>query len=114
MTLQCAQRAKDHAGQIAVGCVGDSITAGAHSSGGNHTYPGQLQELLGDGYKVTNLGACGSTMLKHGDSPYWKRPQFQTLTENKWDIIIISARARAGTPKHAVEQPVDEDSCRSV
>ena len=58
---------------IKVACVGDSITAGAHSSGGNHTYPAQLQMLLGDGYVVTNLGACGSTMTKHGDSPYWQR-----------------------------------------
>ena len=45
-----------------------SITAGVHSSGGNHTYPGQLQIMLDiqypGKYKVTNLGACGSTMLK--------------------------------------------------
>ena len=42
-------------------------------------------------YAVTNLGACGSTMQKapNGDSPYWQRPQFQTLTQNKWHIIVI-------------------------
>jgi len=44
---------------------------------------------LGDGYAVTNLGACGSTMLKKGNSPYWQRPQYTTLTENKWDIVTI-------------------------
>lgn len=87
--LVCHQRPKDHASQLSVGCIGDSITAGVHSSGGNHTYPGQLQILLGDGYKVTNLGACGSTMLKKGNSPYWQRPQFKTLTSNKWDVIVI-------------------------
>lgn len=31
---------------IKVGCVGDSITAGVHSSGGIHPYPAQLQLLL--------------------------------------------------------------------
>ena len=60
-----------------------------HSTGGNHTYPGQLQIMLGDKYKVTNLGACGSTMLKVSNSPYWKRPQYKALTAGKWDIIII-------------------------
>jgi len=87
--LKCFQQPKDFEAQISIGCVGDSITAGVHSSGGNHTYPGQLQIMLGDGYKVTNLGACGSTMLKKGDSPYWQRSQFKTLNSSKWDIIII-------------------------
>ena len=69
-----------------------------HSTGGNHTYPFQLQIALdreyGWGhYSVTNLGACGSTMLKGADSPYWKRPQFQTLVNNTWDIVTISACA---------------------
>ena len=69
--------------------MGDSITAGVHSSGAAHTYPSQLQDLLGDKYAVTNLGACGSTMLKHGNSPYWQRPQYKALTEAKWDVVVI-------------------------
>ena len=32
-------------------------------------------------YSVTNLGACGSTMLKKSNSPYWQRPQFKALSE---------------------------------
>jgi hypothetical protein len=40
-------------------------------------------------YSVTNLGACGSTMMKGADSPFWKRPQYKALTAAKWDIIII-------------------------
>ena len=44
-------------------------------------YPGK--------YQVTNLGACGSTMLKGANSPYWRRPQYKALTGAKWDIIII-------------------------
>ena len=89
LALSCAQKPKDFGGQIAIGTIGDSITAGVHSTGGNHTYPGQLQIMLGDKYKVTNLGACGSTMLKVSNSPYWKRPQYKALTAGKWDIIII-------------------------
>ena len=67
-------------GSIKVGCVGDSITAGVRSSGGIHPYPAQLQILLDEGqgkgkYSVTNMGACGSMMLKNSSSPFWKRPR---------------------------------------
>jgi hypothetical protein len=48
-----------------------------------------LDESYPNKYKVTNLGACGSTMMKGADSPYWKRPQYKALTAAKWDIIII-------------------------
>merc|ERR1711934_307381 len=93
MALQCYQEGNGD-DTIKIGCVGDSITAGVCSTGGNHTYPGQLQIMLdqahGPGkYSVTNLGACGSTMLKKGNSPFWTRPQYNTLTSNKWDIIVI-------------------------
>merc|ERR1712232_539460 len=79
---------------IKIACIGDSITAGVCSSGGNHPYPQQLQLMLdqtkGVGkYSVTNLGACGSTMLKKANSPYWKRPQYSALIKAKWDIIVI-------------------------
>lgn len=45
--------------------------------------------MLGDKYVVTNLGACGSTMLKKGNSPFWQRPQYATLTNNTWDVVVI-------------------------
>ena len=44
MDLVCKQQGS--AGAIKIGCVGDSITAGVHSSGGIHPYPAQLQILL--------------------------------------------------------------------
>lgn len=91
--LVCHQN-KVFADSIKIGCVGDSITAGAHSSGAAHTYPSVLQANLdakyGEGvYEVTNLGACGSTMTKNGDSPYWQRDQYTTLTASDWDIVTI-------------------------
>jgi lysophospholipase L1-like esterase len=90
--LMCSARGGDDA--IKIACVGDSITAGVCSSGGDHPYPQQLQKLLdakhGPGkYAVTNLGACGSTMLKKGNSPFWKRPQYDALTKGTWDIVTI-------------------------
>ena len=93
-SLKCAPRTSFNKTAIRIACVGDSITAGVCSSGGEHPYPQQLQLLLDsdygkDAYSVTNLGACGSTMLKAGDSPYWERPQFDALKENRWDIVTI-------------------------
>lgn len=41
LSMVCGQRGAP--GTIKIGCVGDSITAGAHSSGPNMTYPAQLQ-----------------------------------------------------------------------
>jgi hypothetical protein len=96
---------------INIAAVGDSITQGAHSSGGNTTYPGQvgccprvlriittipqLQILLDAKYPktycVTNLGEGGATMQEapFGDSPYWKRGSFGTLTGFAWDMVVI-------------------------
>jgi acyl-CoA thioesterase-1 len=97
-TLVCDQNPKTSAAQLSVACVGDSITAGANLPmlNKNLSYPSQLQGMLGDSYTVTNLGACGSDMLKDGNrtlypgfSPFWERSQFQALIKNKWDVVVI-------------------------
>ena len=103
-TLRCAQRPRDRTTQLSVGCIGDSITAGANLPANdslrvnkNNSYPSQLQALLGDSYKVTNLGACGSDMIRNvtnrtassAFSPFWQRPQFQALIKAKWDILVV-------------------------
>ena len=50
----CKQRqpAAGHAGPapVAVGCIGDSITAVGHTSGVAHHWPNQLQDLLDAGH----------------------------------------------------------------
>ena len=84
-------------GLLQIAAVGDSITYGAHSTGGNSTYPGQLQLMLDSAprtagrFCVTNLGESGATMQKspHGDSPYWKRGSFAAFTAKKWDYVVI-------------------------
>ena len=91
---RCQKRDSPNPETIEIACVGDSITAGSHSSGGNHPYPQQLQILLdqvygNESYSVTNLGSSGSTMLKRSDKSYWNQTVFQTLTENSWDIVIV-------------------------
>ena len=91
--LYCEQK-ESKGNSIKIGCIGDSITAGVHSSGGDHPFPQQLQILLDEAYpentySVTNLGACGSTMLKKSNSPYWNRTQYTALINGTWDIITI-------------------------
>ena len=87
---------------IKVGCVGDSITAVGHTSGVEHHWPNQLQDILdaarGTGelkrnYSVTNLGICGTTLSDHGASPWWTSPAYAALTSAKWDIVFVSATA---------------------
>ena len=73
---QIPVKPKPRATQVA--CVGDSITAGYLSTCGL-TYPAHLQTLLGDEYNVTNYGVGGTTLLKHGDHPYWATAQFKAV-----------------------------------
>ena len=81
---------------IKIMCIGDSITAGAFSSGNNATYPSVLQRLLdaqyGAGiYKVYNYGASGATMLARSDDPYWTRGPYIGLFGKNGppDIAVI-------------------------
>lgn len=73
---------------IRVACVGDSITAGAGAETGK-SYPSQLQELLGDHWKVGNFGVSGRTLLRNGDHPYWKEKAFQDAQDFQPNVVII-------------------------
>jgi lysophospholipase L1-like esterase len=84
--------------KINIACVGDSITFGAHSSGGQN-YPAQLQTMLDKKYPgkycTVKLGTCGATMQRppFGDAPYWKTREFATWTSpanaKLWDKVVI-------------------------
>ncbi|MCL5029389.1 MAG: GDSL-type esterase/lipase family protein [Bacteroidetes bacterium] len=74
---------------IKVACVGNSITAGAGLANPNNAYPQQLGGILGNEYQVVNFGVSGRTMLKKGDSPYWKEPAYQEALKFKPQILII-------------------------
>jgi len=57
---------------VIVACVGDSITAGArHKNQSKTAYPIIMNDLLGDGYSVVNLGRSGATALKKSNLSYW-------------------------------------------
>ena len=45
---------------VNVACVGNSITEG-YGIWGDKKYPDHLQEMLGDGYTVTNFGVSSMT-----------------------------------------------------
>jgi len=73
---------------IRIACVGDSITQGA-GAGEGKAYPSQLQELLGEKWKVGNFGVSGRTLLRKGDSSYWNERALQNAQDFKPDVVII-------------------------
>ncbi len=74
--------------QINVACVGDSITAGGGATSGNG-YPAQLGKLLGSGYKVTNFGHSGATLMSTGDLPYINQAEYTKSSNSSPDIVVI-------------------------
>jgi lysophospholipase L1-like esterase len=73
-----------------VTCVGASITYGTFIEDHAHnSFPGQLQSLLGDQYQVNNFGVSGCTMLKKGDSPYWKTKEYEEALTSNPDVVFI-------------------------
>ena len=78
--------------QIRIACVGDSLTEGYKSSGGNKSataYPAYLQQMLGDDYKVENFGKSSMTLMKNNDRSYWKTTEFRNSLAFDPDIVII-------------------------
>jgi lysophospholipase L1-like esterase len=76
------------AGVTKVACLGASTTSGAGSTAGHH-FPDELGVALGPAYQVKNFGVSGTTVLKSGDSPYWKFPQLQQAIAFQPDIAVF-------------------------
>ncbi len=74
--------------QINVACVGDSITAGVGASSGN-SYPTQLGKLLGSGYKVSNFGHSGATLMSNGNLPYINQTEYTNSSNSSPAIVVI-------------------------
>lgn len=75
--------------KIKVACVGDSITYGARvDDRDKHSYPAQLQALLGEGYSVENFGVGSLTLIRKGQPTVWN--ELPKIKEANPDIIIIS------------------------
>ncbi len=75
--------------KIKVACVGDSITFGARlDDPDKHSYPAQLQLLLGKNYAVENFGVGSLTLIRKGIPTVWNElPKIKAANP---DIIIIS------------------------
>ena len=89
--------AQTSAPQIKVACVGNSITEGA---GLTKTYPGVLQELLGNAYEVRNYGIGGRTLLRKGDLPYWNETKYKEVLTWAPDIVIIKLGTNDTKPQN--------------
>ena len=73
-----------------VACVGDSITMGAHlKNPQSESYPAVLGQMLGAGFDVRNFGVGGATLLRKGDKPYIKQPDYTNALAFKPDIVVI-------------------------
>ncbi len=83
-----------------VACIGNSITYGPREDGGNNSYPGQLQQLLGEEYDVFNFGYSGRTLLKKGDFPYWDEVYLKAAKAIHPDIVIIKLGTNDTKPQN--------------
>jgi lysophospholipase L1-like esterase len=85
--------------QIKVACIGNSITAGT-AVGANNSYPAFLQTLLGSRYAVHNDGVSATTMLKNGDTPYWKNGMLNDVFSFLPAIITIKLGTNDTKPQN--------------
>jgi sialate O-acetylesterase len=86
---------------VRVACVGDSITYGMGASAG-HSYPSQLQALLGENWDVGNFGVSGRTLLKKGDKPYWKERTYRKALDFQPNVVVILLGANDTKPENWV------------
>ncbi len=84
---------------LRVACIGNSITIG---SGGPTAYPQQLGQRLGSHFNVRNFGVSGTTLLKHGDFPYWNEGAFLQAQDFDAHIIIISLGTNDSKPQNRI------------
>ena len=101
----------DYRSAVKVACVGDSITQGSGlPDPAKNAYPGQLQSLLGDRWKVGNFGVSGRTLLKKGDFPYWNEKAYRDALAFAPDVVIIKLGTNDTKPqnwKHEAEFVAD-------
>ena len=75
--------------QLKIACVGNSITSGAGPDRLKNSYPGQLQNLLGNGFEVRNFGVSGRTLLSRGNFPYINEPEYKAALDWLPDLVTI-------------------------
>jgi lysophospholipase L1-like esterase len=88
---------------IKVACVGDSITQGIGASPG-HSYPDQLQALLGSKWVIKNYGVSGRTLLRKGDLPWWNEQAFKDAHSLNPDAVVIMLGTNDTRPPNWVHE----------
>jgi acyl-CoA thioesterase I len=82
---------------IRVACIGNSITDNSHNS---DAYPIKFNQLLGRDYLVLNAGVSGTTLLRKGDSPYYKTSWFSEVFKFNPNIITIKLGTNDSKPQN--------------
>lgn len=93
---------------IRVACVGDSITWGFGLVTWLQSYPVVLDGYLGPGWEVGNFGKNSATLLRNGDLPYVKTPEYLQSLEFQPDLVVIMLGTNDTKPHNQVFQEAFE------
>lgn len=76
--------------KIKVACVGNSVTYGyGIEDREHHSYPVQLQQMLGNDYDVRNFGRSSATLTSRSPMEYIKQPEYRQAIDFKADWVVI-------------------------
>ena len=85
--------------QIKIACIGNSITYGAGIKNRfQNSYPGILQQLLGEEYDVRNYGVSARVLLEKGDYPYMHEDAYRQVKAFQPDIVTIKLGTNDSKP----------------
>jgi lysophospholipase L1-like esterase/pimeloyl-ACP methyl ester carboxylesterase len=89
--------------KVRIACVGTDITFGSGIVNRDvNSYPAQLQALLGEGFDVRNYGKNGATLLKKGENPYARGPEYRAALEFLPEIVFVELGTNDSKPKNRV------------
>ena len=75
---------------MSIVCIGDSITYGyGLASPETDSWPALLQQNLGEGCQVVNLGESGTTLMDEGEYPYRSTGYLEQAKELAPDVFIV-------------------------
>ncbi len=92
------------ADKVTVACVGDSITEGAFVDSAVR-WTSVLQTDLGPRCDVQNFGVSGTTLIKSGDSSYWKQAALTNALACKPNIVLIMLGTNDSKPQNLPAHP---------
>ena len=96
-----------HHEAIRMACIGDSIT----QAGG---YVTALQAAFGKSWEVANFGVSGATLLKTGDKPYNRLPQYAQALQRKPDVATIALGTNDSKPQNWSHKTEFEADYKSI